>query len=155
VRGFGVILIAVGTYKYVIGIRPEETLLNSGYGKPELRQLVGFIVSLRWILEFAYFEEEFGSRGCIRCGVRRSRFFGAHGRLGCRLGSRWTGRLLLRSCVEFSRNQVGRGRDGGRWRGRRDGRCRRLQRSRRSGSRGSGFGSGIANAAGRSRGRSW
>lgn len=67
-RGFGVILIAVGTHKYVVRIRPQETLLNGGYGKSELRQLVGFVVSLRWIFEFAYFEEEFRSRDCIRSG---------------------------------------------------------------------------------------
>jgi len=43
----------------MVGIRPKEAFLNRGYGKPELGQLVRFIVSLQGILEFADFEVQF------------------------------------------------------------------------------------------------
>jgi hypothetical protein len=58
---FGLLLIAVGAHKYVVGIRPKETFLNGGYGKPEVRQFVGFVVSLPLILESADFEVHFRS----------------------------------------------------------------------------------------------
>ena len=66
-RRLGLLLVSIWSHKYMDGIAPKKALLNRSYRKPELREFVGFTVSLEYILEFTYFEVQLpGGVGILR-----------------------------------------------------------------------------------------
>src|SRR5271170_7985168 len=98
-----VLLITIRTHQDVERIRPKETFLNGGNRKPELLQLVGFVVSLQLILELAYIKVQLRRR----VGIHNSGTFGVDIRL--------VRGFKFRSQRRFIRNRNRVGSDGIGW----------------------------------------